>query len=57
MTELSSYDQGKFDVINEIFTEIEKGKDVHEKMDKLLGKTISVLQKLNNIHVTGVAKK
>jgi len=57
MTKMPEYEQGKFDVLLEIFQAAEEGKDAHEKMEKLLDKSITVLQKLNKIHVKGVAKK
>lgn len=57
MTKRSPYDQGRLDAISEIFVAGKKGKDIHEKIENMFDKTISILQKMNNIHVKGVAKK
>jgi len=57
MTKLSDYDRGVVDVLSEIFTAAKEGKDIHEKIGNLLDRTITILQRINNIHVKGVAKK
>ena len=57
MTKRSPYDQGRLDAISEIFVAGKKGKDIHEKIENMFDKTILILQKMNNIHVKGVAKK
>lgn len=57
MTELTDYQRGRYDVIDEIFAAAGEGKTINEKMDKLLDETLRVLRKMNNIHVTGVPRK
>ena len=57
MTKLSDYDRGVVDVLSEIFTAAKEGKDIHEKIGNLLERTVTILQRINNIHVKGVAKK